>query len=52
VEARNAQLGAGSEVAAARFDWIWRYDVERANDGEMGDGADRGEVTGMNPERS
>jgi 2-polyprenyl-6-methoxyphenol hydroxylase-like FAD-dependent oxidoreductase len=30
VEARNVQLGASPEAAVARFDWIWRYDVERA----------------------
>lgn len=30
VEVRNAQLGASPEAAVARFDWIWRYDVDRA----------------------
>ena len=30
VEARNVHLSASLEAPVARFDWIWRYDVERA----------------------
>jgi salicylate hydroxylase len=30
VEARNARLSASPEAPVARFDWIWRYDVEHA----------------------
>jgi len=30
VEARNARLSANPEAPVARFDWIWRYDVESA----------------------
>jgi salicylate hydroxylase len=30
VEARNARLSASPEAPVARFDWIWRYDVEQA----------------------
>lgn len=33
VEARNAQLSASPEAPVTRFDWIWRYDADRA----MGD---------------
>jgi salicylate hydroxylase len=30
VQVRNARLGANPEARAERFDWIWRYDVERS----------------------
>jgi len=30
IAARNARLAASPEAPVARFDWLWRYDVERA----------------------
>lgn len=34
VEARNARLSASPEAPVTRFDWIWRYDVDRATGDE------------------
>lgn len=51
VEARNARLSASPEAPVARFDWIWRYDVERAI-GEMGDGLGEGNATGKDAKRN
>lgn len=52
VAERNARLSASPEAAVARFDWIWRYDVERALM-EEGDGEEGvGDVTGVDAERS
>jgi 2-polyprenyl-6-methoxyphenol hydroxylase-like FAD-dependent oxidoreductase len=46
VAERNARLAASPEAPVARFDWLWRYDVERAI--ADGDGDTAGEDAGRN----
>jgi salicylate hydroxylase len=42
VAERNARLAASPEAPVARFDWLWRYDVERAMADGEGDKAEKG----------